>query len=583
MKRLVLFLILVLLSSASLMAKEYAIPVIEVEVQIHSDGKVTITEHRTYTFDGSYSWANYRLPKQGYDRVYDIRVSENGDPFYNENDETTGSFSVSESSDAWDIRWNFSAEDEQRTFTLTYTLDGALTTGTEWSQFFWNYAAAGRERSQERISISIALAGDVAPDQLHSWVRSPYGQIESRTSNGAFTFEGTDISRNRSVRLRTVFPTSVFDRSRISINDPGFSLEWAAENERSYRERIEQEQAENAADMALAKRIAAVISVLSIGFFVWFYRTYGSRFKVNDRNTKSLMAPGREKPAIASWLLFNRVVSSGQMMATVLDLARRGFFVVKEEEPDEEKKWWNDPKPEFHLEVKTTPDERDLVEFERTLLDFVRGRVPEKGTAMKEIFKAGEKEVTKFWEQFKKDLKKYGEDQEWFDPVSKQGAWKNFGAQIILCVAAATMIFVIHPVAGLSMITCFIMSVLSLVIIRRTQKGEEAYRDWKNYRDALKEAKGHSIPVDRLSMHFIYAVAFGLNQNHLESLFEGQEESAFAAMYWLVLMPGSTNTPGDFVSSISTLAATGTTVSGGGGGVGASAGAAGGGASGGAG
>jgi hypothetical protein len=37
-------------------AKSYEIPVISVEVTINPDGKVRITEHRAYVFDGSFTY-----------------------------------------------------------------------------------------------------------------------------------------------------------------------------------------------------------------------------------------------------------------------------------------------------------------------------------------------------------------------------------------------------------------------------------------------------------------------------------------------------------------------------------------------
>ncbi len=64
--------------TSTLYAKSYTIPVIKVDVQVLANGNVRITEHRSYQFDGSYSWADYRLPLQGYEAISNIQVSENG-------------------------------------------------------------------------------------------------------------------------------------------------------------------------------------------------------------------------------------------------------------------------------------------------------------------------------------------------------------------------------------------------------------------------------------------------------------------------------------------------------------------------
>lgn len=66
-------------------AKSYEIPTIRVEVSIYADGTVKITEHLTYIFDGSYSWAEYELPKQGFSAISDIRISKNSQSYINSN------------------------------------------------------------------------------------------------------------------------------------------------------------------------------------------------------------------------------------------------------------------------------------------------------------------------------------------------------------------------------------------------------------------------------------------------------------------------------------------------------------------
>ena len=82
---LALMLVLTIASPGLLSAKSYTIPVIRVDVQVLANGDIRITEHRSYQFDGSYSWADYRLPLEGYKAIRNIQVAENGKPFLNQN------------------------------------------------------------------------------------------------------------------------------------------------------------------------------------------------------------------------------------------------------------------------------------------------------------------------------------------------------------------------------------------------------------------------------------------------------------------------------------------------------------------
>ena len=43
-------------------AKDYSIKSADFVVQINKDGSATITEKRTYVFDGSFSWADQWIP-----------------------------------------------------------------------------------------------------------------------------------------------------------------------------------------------------------------------------------------------------------------------------------------------------------------------------------------------------------------------------------------------------------------------------------------------------------------------------------------------------------------------------------------
>lgn len=579
----IFLLVLILTLSLSIQAKEYAIPELRIEVQINEDGSIKITEHLTYVFDGSYSWANYTIPKSRFSGLEDIRVTEGEESFINLNTEEAGSFLVEESSEAFNIKWFFDAEDEERTFSVSYTITGALTIGPEWSQFFWNYAASGRERSTETITIMVQLPEMVSTSDLHSWIREPVWEITTSKFENGFQFEGSDISRNQAVVIRTVFPTSVFNE-QTSINDPDFTLTWAENDEADYREEQRQQEAENARFYDLAVTAVIILAGLSILSFIFFYRKYGSRHKIRISDNNSIMIPGRQKPAAIGWLLMNRTVLASHVTATLLDLARRGYFKIEEFEGEEEENSWlssqeNNNGYKVLLLDKDPDSDTAISEYEKDLLKFVAGRIDTEGNKMEDIFKFSETEVYKWFNDWKKKLNTYAKDQNWIDSSSYTGVYLNLGVQSVLLIIGVILIFMLHPFMAVAMGISFVGAILSLAIIRRTPKGEEVFRTWSNYKKALKNAKDYSISEDKLGLHFIYGIALGLSKQNFEQMFE-QHPDAVLLITWIAILPGSTNSPAAIASSFSTLAATGTISAGGGSFAGgASAGAAGGGAS----
>jgi len=72
-------LILFLFPAIPLKAKNYEIEKVHIFAQINKDGSVNIREERTYNFHGSFSWANYILPKKKFQgwRISQFQRTEN--------------------------------------------------------------------------------------------------------------------------------------------------------------------------------------------------------------------------------------------------------------------------------------------------------------------------------------------------------------------------------------------------------------------------------------------------------------------------------------------------------------------------
>lgn len=564
-----------------LQAKEYTIPQINVDVQVNADGTVYITEEHTFAFDGEFSQAFYSIPKSGYSAIRNIQVLEGDDAFTNLNSEETGTFLVEESEDTYTIRWFYNAEDEERTFTISYLLEGAFTIGPEWSQFFWNYTSDERDKNTGTLNIAINLPNEVDAKNLHSWIRHPRGQIISLPVDNGFSFTGTDISKNQQVSIRTVFPTSVFDQSRISTTDSDFSLAWAEEDEMAYRKEQRRKSAEEARLYQLGIEVSVILAGLSILAFVFLYRKYGTRHSVNLSVRKSIMIPGKEKPALIGWLLSGRNVMHNHLMATLMDLARRGYFKIEQREPDEEDESWlskDNDEPIFIVTSTDKSPEEPMTDWERSLFEYVRAKNADGKEKMDEVFKGTSTEFAKWFQNWKKQVHDVGSNRGWIDTESYKGLYWNIAIQAVLVVAAILAMIYTHPVLLTAAFVILLMILLSMVIVRRTPKGEELYRRWIAYRDAVKDAKSHNISKEELGLHFIYSVALGVNSQEVEQLFE-QYPEASTAIYWIVLLPDMQQSPGEIASSFSALAATGNaSASGGFSGGGASAGAAGGGA-----
>ena len=565
-------------------ASDYSIPDIRIEAQIGSDGVITIHEHRTYVYSGSFSWADYRIPRDGFDEIRNIRVSEGDVSYVNDDSEEPGTFIVSASDRSVQIKWHYEAQDTTRTFTISYELEGAMTAGPEWTEFFWIWAAQGRERSTDQIDISIELPETADSDSLHFWIRSPLENFTGEISENRFLFTGQDIPRSQAVQTRQLFPGSLIDTGALQTDSNLTLAAVTAEEEELIREREEREQRAEFY-LSFATELAIAISLLSILIFFLIYNRYGRRHRgANLVSRETVLIPGQTPPAIAGMLISNNMISMNHFTATILDLARRGWFTIEEVQTGEDR-LFSSKKTDFRIGISDSEPDDDPAEWEKKLIRFLKSEISDGNDTFEKIYSETGWDFNKFWGSWKSEVNKAFDEKNWKDPSSIRGVLYNVVLQIILLVPVIYILVVSGSEAMIfAAMWVGLMAVFSFAIQRRTPEGEEAYTAWKNYRSGLKNAKDHTLQMELLDRHFIYATAFGLSEKEMKRLLEPHDSVFTSYLPWLILMQGSYGSAASISSSFTKLtsyggSSFGSSVSGGG----ASMGSAGGGASGGAG
>ena len=577
------FPILVLLP-ITVLANDYQIPDIRIETELLEDGSVRITEHLTYVFDGSFSWADHRIPRRGFDDMTNIRVSESGQAYTNDNSESPGTFSVSRSDDQVIIKWHYSATDTSRTFTVSYELKGALIAGEEWVEFFWNYLGSGRNKSTDTFNLTVHPPRAVSPDSVYFWDRLEPAHELAKQPDGSLTIHAFGISRQRSAAFRFLFPRRIFDRNQVSVTDSILTLEYVRQQEADWiRERQEREE-KLARIESISGPAILIISALSLMIFVFLYRKYGRRHSVRlIRDRETVMIPGRIPPALIAKLLNSLITSSNHVLATLFDLARRGFFSIQEKKKTTKGFFSDSEESEFLIErTNLQPDdEHRLSEWEAMLVRYVDENLQKGPLTIKKLFSKEPVRYSRWFTEWKKVVHSDFEEMNWIDKKSNKGVLLNLLLQVPLIAASIYFLFNEAMIGIAGLIITVIFTTLSFVIKRRTPEGEETYKRWKLYRKGLKNADERILQMEMLDRHFIYATAFGLSPGQIETLLKQAEEGQLGTVIpWIVLYHGSYSTPASIASSVSALAATGgSTFTGSVGGTGASVGAAGGGAS----
>lgn len=565
--------------------QDYSTPEIRVEAEIHENGTVLIQESRTYSYRGTFSWADYRLPKRGFSEIRDIRVSEGDDFYINENSKEPGTFSVSESDDLIVIKWHYDATDEIRTFTIHYELEGAISIGPDYSEFYWIFIGDGRDKVVGNSEVTVQLPGRTSTDSLYSWNYSSASGSELIESESGFRITSGRVNRNQNVAIRALFPTNLFQSDLIEISDPNLNLEEIVQEEAEYDEMLQRQAERDAFFAEIATPVTILLSLLSFGIFFFCYQRFGKRHStatISDRET--VVLPDRTPPAIIGRLMSTRHTTGNHLVATIFDLARRGWFEI--EEQVKESSFLSSGKSEFFISIPNEVPDEDLPKWEQMVYSFVKSRTYLGSTSFEKLFSGSSSKVAKWFALWKKEIKKIFDEKNWIDQSSYTGVYINVAGQIIIDIAAIILLFLAGPIAIVSLIVPFLFMMASIAIIRRTKEGEEKFQRWKAYREGLKNADERTIRMELLDIHFVYATALHLSKKQLDNLIQSSYDTNTDHLFhWIKTNRGSSHSPATAAAALATLASTSNSAfsSASGSSSGASTGSAGGGATGGAG
>jgi uncharacterized membrane protein len=574
---LLLPLFLFLLSGSDAHAsKDWSIPQVKIDAEIRPDGSILYTEFRTYRFQGSFSEVDYNLPKSGFTEITDLRVFEGDTPYQNLNTREPGTFRVQDNRRSIDITIFYRATDEERTFTIQYVLHGAIVTGPDHAEFNWVYLSDRWERGTGNFSVVLGLPGDVPSDEIHTWVRGAGYKTIVREETGLMRAAASDVSRNERIQIRTLFPSSVL---ATPVNNPELTLALALEQERLWNEERLRKIETDARNREIAKWATLALTLIGLLALIGYYRKYGMRHKLPQRIPPELYElPVNEPPAIAGWLYYQTHVGGMQLVGTMLDLARRGYF--KMEEFKTTSTFLKTESSDFYLIVNESKPDETLTDWEEYLLGFLMSKIGDGKKPLKEIFKQGSSGTQKAVQEWTKMVRKDAKTRNWYDEESKTGMKKNLLFQILLVIVSITGMIFISELFAILMIVTVLLAVLSLIIQRRSVEGELAYQRIRAYRNALTRGKPSEFitPKDK-TIHLLYAIALGVTGKRFENLTENLK---IQDVSWLYFHNGVFNSA-QLAATMNTLAATGTsTVGSVAGGSGAVAGAGGGGAGGGA-
>ena len=497
MKKLNYFMLIVI-SITVLSGKSYSIEDVDIQSTIMKDGIVSISETREWKFKGKFSWVQQTIVKKGFETIYDIQLSEYNIPYINRNDEAPQTFQILDGSKKLKIKWFHDSEDEAKVFTLSYKLKGAIKVGPEDSQFYWTYLGKSWNKKSKQFSVKQSFETDLPEHRV--WYLISGKKCDNYYDRGGIMLNAVSVSKNRRIRLNTIFPTDYFDDP--VINTPEFSL-------KSFLEKKEKAQ--------FGIYVAGLTLVCALIFLLVLYNRYGKRYKITDISADDKKNfPSDHHPAVVSYLYSGQKITGSAILATLFRLAGQGHFIVKEEVI--RTKFFKREKKKIKIEPGESPPDETVNQWDAFLSGFITKQLRKGVYFLDKIFEEINKSsyFKKEWSSAVADVVK---KNNWIEKISFR---KNHRYYLLFLSLIIIMIIQVSYNLVASIIAIIVISGMalgSLLINRLTYDAEYLKQNWTVFRDDIK-SKGSLERYNELDTNTLlyYLITMGLGNDELKHI-----------------------------------------------------------------
>lgn len=195
--------------------KSFTLPNADVVVRVQESGALRVTEHLTYAFNGTFSGGYREIPLQEGETIADVVVREGNTEYRPGASAELGSagapdtFGTTEVGDHFRIVWHYSAFSENRTFTVSYTLNGLTVVYDDVAHVYLQVWGDEWKVPLEHLTARVILPEPVsAPDKVRIWGHpaSVPGQTKRDPNGRGASLEADAVPAGRFVEMSLVFP-----------------------------------------------------------------------------------------------------------------------------------------------------------------------------------------------------------------------------------------------------------------------------------------------------------------------------------------------------------------------------------------
>lgn len=296
-------------------ANSYRYESIDADITIHPDATFTVRETQTYRFDGEFHKGWREIPLRGVSAITDIVVYDyaTGLPLaytpvqLEKTDPASwGKYTYRIQGGQAEIEWYYTAQNEQKTWVLEYTVIGGISFLKEIDELYWNiftdYAVP-----VERSFVTLKPPAGVSTSELliEEYLEGGATSSSSIREDGVGTAEAYEMQPGAKFTVAFGFPRGAIDR--------GAFWQYLLQEYFPY---------------LLAVLLWAGAILFSIGY--WYY---GERHNTGRGTIVAEYEPPDGLPPAVGECILKEKKTKKTWPATLVDLAVRGFVRFEEEKP----------------------------------------------------------------------------------------------------------------------------------------------------------------------------------------------------------------------------------------------------------
>ncbi len=570
------------LVACSPLPKSYSIDGIEIEATILQDGSLFIKENRSYTFRGNFNWADYVLPLTKLGRVTDFELTENERLYRRDSGKQPGTYQYSQNEEKLYVKWFYRANNESRTFTLKYRVEDAVIVYNDVAELYYKFVSENSETPIHTVDVRLNFPYDADTSQVRAWAHGPlHGHLAFE--NGSIHFWASPLPKRNWWEVRTIFPpewvTSAqkrqdkFKREQIMAEE-----RLLVEQSNAKRmQRIEKQQFQEK-HKKTASEISLILSVIGLAALVFLFNHYGKPHKVPFYSKVSSDIPPDVPPAIANYLYYSGQIGSGALVATLLDLGRRGYIKIEEIQQQKKSIFGTVKKNKYNLKLIPgifNKKKSELADYEIDMLQFIFQNLAAGSNEIElDEFKNSRRRVMKWFGKWKESIKTEWGNQPLYDKSSIKGTVISAIISFLLIVAGILTVINFGIQGIIMVIAGTVLFGLSFLILRYT-------RDVKLLRAKLTALKQYLSKYhfkrdvgnlqSSIERFLVYGVALGISSKVMKELLTTIPEWQSSTYFGWYAAALSHDSPASFANAVSSMVAAASTTMGSAAGVGGGA------------